>query len=109
MYLPVKNNLINITEYDDDSLTGDLRCDCDSVHFSILHTGRQTLGLFSPNIAPDRMPLTIYARCAVCSRRYLLHRSEFVSLCADYSADDFKELSLRRMDSRRLRIRVNYG
>jgi len=109
MNLPVENNLTNITEWDDDCLTGDLICDCGCREFIIQHTGRQTLGLFQPNIKAGSGPLFIAARCCSCSRKLLLHYSEPEYNPSDEARADYHDLILRRSLHNRWSVRINYG
>ena len=58
----IMDNLEIIEEIDNVALKGKLKCNCGCNEFYIYHTGKQTIGVLSPEIVKHKMQVVINAQ-----------------------------------------------
>lgn len=106
--LPVRNNLKNAADFESESLSGDLVCDCGCDLFAIRHSGRQAKWSFGRPITSDGKIFFIAAVCSACSRKFILHWSE-PDLCeADEAQAVYADFFHRRVRDNRWHVRLEY-
>lgn len=109
MLLPAANHLDHLIEYDDDSIQGELVCECGCREFIILHTGRQTRGLFRSELVKRDGQIRIKARCAACSKEYPLYCPAMENANArDFEGPGFEEFSPPNLRTNKWRLSLHY-
>ena len=72
MNLSFKKNYL-VEEDNKYCVKGNLKCDCGSENFVIFHTGKQTKGIFAPNIAKTDHQILVQAKCSKCGKTIQLY------------------------------------
>lgn len=70
--LRIINNLKIDKEIDEVSMQASLICDCGNEYFNVLHTGKQTKGLFAPFLLKSNKQISIVCRCKNCGKELIV-------------------------------------
>jgi len=101
--LRIINNLEIVKEIDNVAISGKLKCSCNCSEFYIYHTGKQTKGIFSPDIINKNGQLVIKTKCTQCNEELIIldstidgikpkikEKSEFNNFVIKNNIDKFK-------------------
>lgn len=103
--------LINIEEFEDVAMQGDLRCSCSAKKFFIYHTGKQTKGVFAPPIVSKDKQLCVKAVCTLCGNNIVLYDSTTDGESAKSVTEDrnFEKFLLPKSDNDVWQIKMRYN
>lgn len=111
--LPILPYLTNIKEYsglnkgtlknEPCAIEGTLACSCGCDKFKILHTGKQTKGIFSALVVKKEKQLRVIAICAECGNKIEIYNSS-----EDINRNDFSDFSFSNNSVWQIKLMYNY-
>ena len=104
------NNLEIIEEIDNVAFKGKLKCNCGCNEFYIYHTGKQTKGIFYPDIVKHKKQVVINAQCVNCKEIIKIFDSTIDGIKPINSKQyEFKKLVLKKdIDIFKIIMMYNY-
>ncbi len=75
MKLRIIDYLSDIEEFNGVSFSAKIKCTCGENEFSFFHTGKQTMGIFSPCIIKRDGQLILKAICSSCEKSIIIYDS----------------------------------
>lgn len=108
--LRIINNLEIIEEIDNIALKGKLKCSCGCNEFYIYHTGKQTKGIFYPDIIKHKKQVVINAQCVNCKEIIKIFDSTIDGIKPINAKQyEFKKLVLKKdIDTFKIIMMYNY-
>ncbi|MBR2956219.1 MAG: hypothetical protein IKC54_03385, partial [Clostridia bacterium] len=70
--LRIINNIKILKKEDKVAMEASLVCDCGNEYFHVLHTGKQTKGLFRPWLVKNNKQITVTCKCRNCGKQLIV-------------------------------------
>ena len=109
-HLRIINNLDEIIEMNNESLSGKLRCSCNCTDFNIYHTGKQTKGILTSDIVKYKLQIVIEAKCIKCNKSIRVLDTSIDGIkTKEIEQFEFKKLILKKhIDTFNITMMYNY-
>ena len=108
--LRILNNLQIVREIDNVAIEGKLICSCGCEEFHIYHTGKQTKGIFAPDIVKNKGQIIVEAKCTNCNEtQKVLDTSIDGIKTKEVEQIEFKKLIIKdHIDTFKIIMKYNY-
>lgn len=107
--LRIIDNLRIVKEIDGVAMQASLICDCGNEYFHVLHTGKQTQGIFRPLLVKSNKQIFVMCKCKNCGKELIVCDSTIDGLTPlKVEKPNYTEFTTKRKNVFKIILYYNY-